>query len=182
MSGAEEINFDGLVGPTHNYAGLSEGNLASARNAGAWNGNGITSSRAPSQPHYGIAAIRNSDNATTPLFTHFGGQPIDANALLLRYTLDGDSDLNLLLDADDFFRADRGFLTRQAGSRHGDVNLSGKVDLDDYALLDAAFLAQSAPPPAPPAPPAPSSSPASAITSLAHGPVADQLDPGTGAP
>jgi len=29
----EEINFDGLVGPTHNYAGLSEGNLASARNA-----------------------------------------------------------------------------------------------------------------------------------------------------
>lgn len=31
MSG-EEINFDGLVGPTHNYAGLSEGNLASARN------------------------------------------------------------------------------------------------------------------------------------------------------
>ncbi len=30
---AEEINFDGLVGPTHNYAGLSEGNLASARNA-----------------------------------------------------------------------------------------------------------------------------------------------------
>lgn len=29
---AEEINFDGLVGLTHNYAGLSEGNLASARN------------------------------------------------------------------------------------------------------------------------------------------------------
>jgi succinylarginine dihydrolase len=31
-AGAQEINFDGLVGPTHNYAGLSEGNLASARN------------------------------------------------------------------------------------------------------------------------------------------------------
>jgi succinylarginine dihydrolase len=30
-----EINFDGLVGPTHNYAGLSLGNLASATNAGA---------------------------------------------------------------------------------------------------------------------------------------------------
>jgi succinylarginine dihydrolase len=30
-----EINFDGLVGPTHNYAGLSFGNLASASNAGA---------------------------------------------------------------------------------------------------------------------------------------------------
>lgn len=33
MSDGAEINFDGLVGPTHNYAGLSEGNLASARNA-----------------------------------------------------------------------------------------------------------------------------------------------------
>lgn len=30
-----EINFDGIVGPSHNYAGLSPGNLASARNAGA---------------------------------------------------------------------------------------------------------------------------------------------------
>lgn len=28
-----EVNFDGLVGPTHNYAGLAIGNLASARNA-----------------------------------------------------------------------------------------------------------------------------------------------------
>lgn len=28
---AIEINFDGLVGPTHNYAGLSEGNVASAK-------------------------------------------------------------------------------------------------------------------------------------------------------
>jgi succinylarginine dihydrolase len=29
-----EINFDGLIGPSHNYAGLSLGNLASARHAG----------------------------------------------------------------------------------------------------------------------------------------------------
>ncbi len=39
MSGAErndpvEINFDGIVGPTHNYAGLSLGNLAATKNAG----------------------------------------------------------------------------------------------------------------------------------------------------
>ena len=30
-----EINFDGIVGPSHNYAGLSLGNFASSRNAGA---------------------------------------------------------------------------------------------------------------------------------------------------
>jgi len=28
-----EVNFDGLVGPTHNYAGLSEGNFASLKSA-----------------------------------------------------------------------------------------------------------------------------------------------------
>lgn len=36
-----EINFDGLIGPSHNYAGLSLGNLASARHAG-----GVSSPRA----------------------------------------------------------------------------------------------------------------------------------------
>jgi len=30
-----EINFDGIIGPSHNYAGLSPGNIASANNAGA---------------------------------------------------------------------------------------------------------------------------------------------------
>ncbi len=37
MRGANlvEINFDGLIGPSHNYAGLSPGNLAATRNAGA---------------------------------------------------------------------------------------------------------------------------------------------------
>jgi len=46
-----EINFDGLVGPSHNYAGLSVGNLASTRSAGQ-----------PSQPRRaaleGIAKMR----------------------------------------------------------------------------------------------------------------------------
>ena len=32
MSGVE-VNFDGLVGPTHNYAGLSYGNVASKQHA-----------------------------------------------------------------------------------------------------------------------------------------------------
>ena len=30
----QEVNFDGLIGPTHNYAGLSAGNIASLSNAG----------------------------------------------------------------------------------------------------------------------------------------------------
>ncbi|WP_271077323.1 N-succinylarginine dihydrolase [Aurantiacibacter sp. MUD61] len=34
MSTVQEINFDGIVGPSHNYAGLSLGNLAATKNAG----------------------------------------------------------------------------------------------------------------------------------------------------
>lgn len=34
MSKAREVNFDGLIGPSHNYGGMSQGNLASARNEG----------------------------------------------------------------------------------------------------------------------------------------------------
>ena len=33
---ALEVNFDGLVGPTHNYAGLSYGNVASLNNAASF--------------------------------------------------------------------------------------------------------------------------------------------------
>ena len=35
LSFALEANFDGLVGPTHNYSGLSFGNIASKNNSGA---------------------------------------------------------------------------------------------------------------------------------------------------
>lgn len=47
----EEINFDGLVGPSHNYAGLSPGNLAAGKNAGA-----VSHPRAAA--HEGIAKMR----------------------------------------------------------------------------------------------------------------------------
>src|SRR3954463_10060134 len=35
MSNALEVNFDGIVGPTHNYAGLSFGNVASQAHGGS---------------------------------------------------------------------------------------------------------------------------------------------------
>lgn len=35
LSAVPEANFDGIVGPTHNYAGLSRGNVASTSNQGA---------------------------------------------------------------------------------------------------------------------------------------------------
>jgi succinylarginine dihydrolase len=51
MTRLVEINFDGIVGPTHNYAGLSLGNLASKKNAAA-------SSRPRAAALQGIAKMR----------------------------------------------------------------------------------------------------------------------------
>ncbi len=48
---AHEVNFDGLIGPTHNYAGLSPGNVASASNAG-----GVSNPRAAALQ--GLAKMR----------------------------------------------------------------------------------------------------------------------------
>ncbi len=46
-----ELQFDGLVGPTHNYAGLSPGNVASAANAGE-------ASNPRAAAHQGLAKMR----------------------------------------------------------------------------------------------------------------------------
>lgn len=51
MSRLLEVNFDGLVGPTHNYAGLSYGNVASTSNVG-------TTSRPRAAALQGIAKMR----------------------------------------------------------------------------------------------------------------------------
>ncbi len=50
-----EVNFDGLVGPTHNYAGLSVGNLASMGNAGS-----VSSPRQAARQ--GVAKMRHLHN------------------------------------------------------------------------------------------------------------------------
>ena len=57
---AQEVNFDGLVGPTHNYSGLSIGNIASQANAGFTAG--------PSN----IAALLSSSASSSPASASIG--------------------------------------------------------------------------------------------------------------
>ncbi len=51
MAHSLELQFDGLVGPTHNYAGLSRGNVASAKHAGE-------GSNPRAAAHQGLAKMR----------------------------------------------------------------------------------------------------------------------------
>jgi hypothetical protein len=61
----------------------------------------------------------------------------------VKYTWNGDADANGVITADDYYRIDRGFLTRKTLYPDGDFNFNGVIDLDDYSVIDAAYLGQS---------------------------------------
>ena len=75
------------------------------------------------------------------------GMSVDRSggAIVVKYTYEGDMNLDGVVNADDYFLIDRGFITQKGGYANGDLNYDGVVNADDYHLIDAAFLEQSGP-------------------------------------
>jgi hypothetical protein len=90
----------------------------------------------------GLAILLN-DKSGRPLLSTFAGYPVTENDILIKYTWNGDVNLDGIVDAADYFLVDSGFLTQQGGYRNGDLNYDGTIDAADYFLIDSAFLAQS---------------------------------------
>jgi hypothetical protein len=128
---------------------LTRPQIIAGRNAGAWNGNGITSSAAASNPNQitGLGLVLASDYTAATGLTTFSGKTIDGTAWLIKYTYNGDTDLNGSIDFDDYARIDTTFLGGGVTNKwfDGDFDYSDSVDFDDYALIDAAFLLQGGP-------------------------------------
>jgi hypothetical protein len=103
-------------------------------NQGDWKGLGITSSTAAANTNAdtGVTLV---DNALLGL-TDFGGQPVDANSLLLKYTYYGDIDQNGQVDADDL-TVFAGNFGRTSGATQvdGDIDFNGTVDADDLTIF-----------------------------------------------
>ena len=121
------------------------GLIKSARNtASRWQGDGITSSSGAGELLAGLAIILNQKADGSALYAQFAGRSVDANSILVKYTWNGDMDLNGKVDADDYFLIDSGFLSQGQlkGYRNGDLDFSGGIDADDYFLVDSAFLGQ----------------------------------------
>jgi hypothetical protein len=80
----------------------------------------------------------------TPITTTFAGQNVLATDVLVKYTWNGDVNLDGRLNADDYFFIDQGFLQKPTPPKYrdGDFNLDGKINADDYFLIDSAFLNQ----------------------------------------
>lgn len=120
--------------------------IASGRGTdGLWQGTGLLSSMAADDPLMGLAVLLNDRGTGVPYYTTFEGQPVDSEAVLLLYTYNGDTDLNRVIDASDYFRIHRGLAKGLSGYANGDFDYDGDVDPEDLALLDRSFLGQSRP-------------------------------------
>ena len=129
--------------------------IHSGRNGGAWNGKGIRSVMAAINALHstGLAAILNDRGDGTVVVSQFGSETPDANAILVKYTYNGDGNLDGTINADDFALIDAGFATHSTGYHNGDFNYSGGApNADDYFAIDKAYFDQAAPLSSPQAP------------------------------
>jgi len=121
-------------------------------NGGYWNGKGLVTSSAATDPIFrttlGWAA--NNDGHGNPLFGNtgpfglFDGQSPALNDVLVKYTYYGDADLDGKVDGTDYSLVDGGFNNRKTGWINGDFNYDNVVDGTDYSLIDGGFNNQGA--------------------------------------
>ncbi|MGE5612150.1 MAG: hypothetical protein ACM359_23080, partial [Bacillota bacterium] len=69
---------------------------------------------------------------------------ISGDSILVKHTWIGDVTCDGKLDGDDYFLIDSGFISKKNGYCNGDLNFDGVVDGDDYFLVDSAFIGQTA--------------------------------------
>jgi hypothetical protein len=111
--------------------------------AGAWNG-----TNASGAINSSLAAGGSPDDAvgyglgSEIAINSIGGFNIAAADVLVRYTRCGDTDLNGVVDFDDYSRTDNGFNNHRSGWVNGDFDFNNVVDFDDYSLIDLSFNRQ----------------------------------------
>jgi hypothetical protein len=127
-----------------NSYGQVTGWIASARNGGAWNGPGITSSAAQSNPNHSttLGTLTGAEYLSIGS-TSFYGSPVASSDVLVKYTWYGDTDFNGKVNFDDYVRTDNGFNNHLSGWFNGDFDYNGQINFDDYVLIDLAFNTQS---------------------------------------
>jgi len=118
--------------------------ITAARDGGHWDAPGLTSSAARAAVSTTLAAIEASEfHAMHGAAATFNGVSVDDSAVLVKYTYYGDTDLNGVVNFDDYVRTDNGFNNRLSGWMNGDFDGNAQVNFDDYVLIDLAFNTQS---------------------------------------
>jgi len=123
-----------------------EGFVRTARNNGLWNQPGITSTAAknalPKNKNLGVISGANFHAGNGGAGALFNGRTVATTDTLVKFTFNGDTDLNGAVNFDDYARTDGGFNNGRTGWFNGDFDYSGVVNFDDYSLIDQAFNTQ----------------------------------------
>jgi len=101
-----------------------------------WQGDGITSSTAAATASGGLGVLLYSPEGAG--YTQIDGQTLDANSIIVRYTLIGDLNLDRSVSISDMIGLASNF--GQAGSwSMGDMNYDGAITISDFIDLAANF-------------------------------------------
>jgi hypothetical protein len=112
--------------------------ITTGYNGGSWNGSGILSTSAASNPAFGVGYAEASQIFTSfPAI--FGGHEVDDTAVLIAYTRFGDSNLDEQVNLTDFNRLAANFGSSNAFWNMGDLSYDGLVNLTDFNLLAGNF-------------------------------------------
>jgi autotransporter-associated beta strand protein len=146
--GNSSMILDYIVGTTSPLATL-RAYLQTGRANGAWTGPGIHSASAAADAD-GLTAIAYVEAADLLALSGnatstFAGLPIDATSVLLKYTYAGDANLNGRIDTDDYTLLDRGLARGGSSWITGDFTYDGQVTSADYLLIDRSLASQSGP-------------------------------------
>jgi hypothetical protein len=120
------INYAGGTDPISTISGY----LTAGYNHGAWNGPGIMSSTAASNPRYALGYGDGKDGIVSGLAS---GQ------IEVKYTLLGDANLDGVVNAADFTILSENFNQTVTGWDQGDFNYDGLVNAADFTDLAANF-------------------------------------------
>jgi hypothetical protein len=124
------IDYDG-ASPLADVRSL----LVAGYAGGSWNGSGIHSSAAASDPGTALGLAE----AAALGITNLKGEPVDDSALIIVHTRYGDADLSGTVNLSDFNRLAANFGSIGATWTAGDFNYDAAVNLLDFNLLAAYF-------------------------------------------
>lgn len=115
--------------------GTIQGYLQTGYANGSWNGLGINSSTAASHPNHGLGLAEASDlYSTFPAI--FDGRSVDNTAILIRYTVNGDANLDASVNSSDFSLLAANYnKSTSARWSQGDFNYGGQVNALDFNTL-----------------------------------------------
>jgi len=112
---------------------------------GTWGGCGIITSTASTYTAIGITLNRNNANQT--LYTTWSNQPVTGTDVLVKFSYAGDANVDGVVNADDYFRIDIGWMAQLTGWYNGDFDYDNAVTADDYFIIDRSYLGQGLPKP-----------------------------------